>query len=104
MTDTHTPIMIDEVHPTDVYVATLELRSVGLSKNLYPVLKFSHHFTSEPEQPPYSYLAMLQIAQKIGATVVDEVDAPVYESDDDLDRAALAAEAVMNGEGNDTIH
>lgn len=69
MTDTHTPKVIDDVHATDIYVATLELRSVGTSKNIFPIVKYSHHFNSEPSTVPYSYQAIMQIAEKIGAVV-----------------------------------
>lgn len=103
MTDTHTPIMIDEVHSTDIYVATLELRSVGTSKNLYPVIKFSHHFTSEPEFVPYSYRAVMQIAEKIGA-IVETKDAPEVRSESDINSHVLEMEEVLQGEGDDTIH
>lgn len=103
MTDTHTPILIDEINSTDVYVATLELRSVGTSKNMFPVIKFSHHFTQEPEFIPYSYRAVMQIAEKIGA-VVEERSLPEVQSDADLDAHALAADAALQDGGDDTIH
>lgn len=101
MSDTHTPIMIDEVNSTDVYVATLELRSVGTSKNMFPVIKFSHHFTAQPDFIPYSYRAIMQIAEKIGA-VIEERELPEVQSDADLDAHAKAADAALQEKEDDS--
>lgn len=104
---TDKPIKVDEVDNTTVYVATLELRSVGTSTQIFPQLKWSHIFTEEPDIIPHSYQAVLAIAERIGA-IVEEVD--LDEDDEELGDSAevlSALESIMkaqNGEGDGTIH
>ena len=106
MTNTHTPQVIDDVAETDVYIGTLEIRSVGTSKNLFPAIKFSHHFKQEPSTVPYSYRAVIQIAEKIGAVVEERILEDVSTSDnlDDIARQADAALAEQPDGDDDTIH
>lgn len=103
----HTPLVVDDIAPTDVYIGTLEIRSVGNSKNLFPAIRFSHHFSSQPSEVPYSYRAVIQIAEKIGAIVEErDVDLPSTPSGelDEQVRAADAALVAQTEEDNDTIH
>lgn len=96
-------IVVKDFSGTDIYTATLELRSVGSSKNLFPQVKFSHHFEKEPSFVPYSYRAVLQIAEAIGATVVEE-DMPDIDEDVDVDEQIRLADAMLTDRDDDTIH
>lgn len=104
MTDNNTPILIDEVSSTDVYVATLELRSVGTSKHMFPSIRFSHHFSEEPDFVPYSYRAIMQIAEKIGAIVEERHIGDSDPTSQDLDELAIRDNARLSGEGDDNLH
>lgn len=97
----HEPIVIDDVSPTDVYIASLELRSVGTSVNIFPVVKYSHHFTSEPSEVPYSYRAIMQIAEKLGMLVVDEME---IEEGQDVNDVIRELDAAAKERGDDPIH
>jgi hypothetical protein len=105
---TDKPIVIDEVAETDVYIATLELRSVGTSKNIYPIVRFSHMFASPPDEDsvPYSYRAILQIADKIGAIAVEDsdIDVGTDADSDDINEAILQMEEALKGREDDTVH
>src|SRR5690606_38328520 len=105
---TDKPIVIDEVAETDVYIATLELRSVGTSKNIYPIVRFSHMFSSPPDEDsdPYSYRAILQIADKIGALAVGDSDIEVgTDADsDDINESIIQLEGALTGREDDTVH
>lgn len=102
---TDKPIVIDEVAETDVYIATLELRSVGTGKNIYPMVTYSHMFSTPPaeEDVPYSYRAILQIAEMIGAVVTEEEGIEVNDGDD-IDTAVRKLEEMMKGKGDGPVH
>lgn len=104
---TDKPVTVDKVEETEVYIASLELRSVGTSKNIYPQLKWSHMFSEEPDTIPYAYQAALAIAQKIGAVVEEHEVEEVPEDLADESEVVRALESIMRqhkGEGDDSIH
>lgn len=102
------PIVVDSVDEEEVYVASIELRSMGTGKNIYPQLKWSHIFKEEPEIVPYAYQAAIAIAERIGALVEEtnlEEDFP--EDLEDTNDVVRALENIMQAardEGDDTIH
>lgn len=82
-----------------MYVATLELRSVGNRPNIIPEVKWSHMMSDDLEarvennQLPYSYIAMTQILAGITA-VMKPVDTMVEAMlPDDADDAARMLDA-----------
>jgi hypothetical protein len=95
----HTPYIIDDIESTDVYVATLELRSVGESPNIFPSIRFSHHFSQEPSLVPYSYQIIMAIAEKLGA-VMEERDLSEAAADGDIDEAIRTLSDHLNSERN----
>lgn len=105
---TDKPIKVDDIDETTVYVASLELRSVGSSKSIFPQLKWSHMFSEEPSTVPYAYQAALAIAEKIGAIVTEEeIDEEVPEelgNEEEVVRALNSILKAQKGEGDDTIH
>jgi|SRR5690625_1020970 len=105
---TDEPIVVDDINETDVYVATLELRSVGSSKNIFPKLKWSHMFSEEPSTVPYAFQAVLAIAQRIGAVVQEQdVDEEVPDNLADEGEVVKKLDQILKearNEGNDTLH
>lgn len=106
---TDKPVKVDDVDETTVYVASLELRSVGTSTHIFPKIHWSHIFEEEPDNLPHSYRAIIAIAEKIGA-IVHEVEPDELEEEEELGDAedvTKALDAIMkkhNGEGDGTIH
>ena len=102
------PTKVDGVDETTVYVASLELRSVGTSTHIFPKIHWSHIFEEEPDELPHSYRAIIAIAEKIGA-IVHVVDPDELEEEElgDEEEVTRALDAIMkkhNGEGDGTIH
>lgn len=95
----HTPYIVDDIEATDVYVATLELRSVGSSPNIFPSIRFSHHFSDEPSLVPYSYQIIMAIAEKLGA-VVEERDLSDVAAEGDIDDAVRVLNDHLDSERN----
>lgn len=93
-------IITGDLPKTEVFSATLTLRSVGNSMNIIPELTWSHQLDGELEdraernQLPYSYMAMVKIASGIRA-VMQPID-PVVETHlpDDPEDAARMLDAV----------
>lgn len=105
---TDKPIKVDDVDETTVYVASLELRSVGTREQIFPQLKWSHIFTEEPSTVPHAYQAALAIANKIGAVVYEEdLEEDVVEDIGEGEEAIKALSDLMQQireGGDDTVH
>lgn len=99
----YTPIVLDDIAATDVYTATLELRSVGDSQNIFPLVRFSHHFTQEPTTVPYAYQAMMQLAETLGA-VMEETDVTPSNDTDGLEDQIRLLDRTMTEGSDGTVH
>lgn len=84
---------IDSVSSAEVYTATLEFRSVGLSENMLPNIKFSHYFNKEPKRDelPASYRVVLDLmdAMNIHAMNPTEEYIEEYLADDPDERVKV---------------
>ena len=84
---------IDSVSSAEVYTATLEFRSVGLSENMLPNIKFSHYFNKEPKRDdlPASYRVVLDLmdAMNIHAMNPTEEFIEEFHSDDPDERVKV---------------
>lgn len=93
-------LLTGDLPKTEVFTATLKLRSVGNSQNIIPELTWSHQLDGNLEdradrnQLPYSYMAMVKIANGIKA-VMRPLDPMLEEAlPEDQDEAAIMLDAV----------
>lgn len=110
MTDKKEVVFIKEINPTEVYTATLEMRSVGMSQNMLPRVLFSHYFDHEPDadEIPYSYRFVLDLVEAIeaGKMMPTAEDLATFNStnpDEDvvrMENEVQIAEAVEEAEDN----
>lgn len=108
MTDKKEVVFIKEINPTEVYTATLEMRSVGMSQNMLPRVIFSHYFDHEPDadEIPYSYRFVLDLVEAIeaGKMMPTAKDLEAFNSsnpDEDvvrMEQEVVLAEAVEESE------
>ena len=93
---------IDEVAPTEVYTAWIEFRSVGLSQNMLPNVRFSHYFNKQPEadQLPSSYKVVLDLmdAMNIHAMAPTEEFIETFHQEDPDEKVKVLDAAVEKEE------
>ena len=90
---------IENLDPTEIYVARLEFRSDGTSNYVVPNIEYSHEFPDTyAGEWPYAYLAMRDIAMLLALQaqthINTEFDLP--DDPDELARVTLAQVAKDN--------
>lgn len=99
-TDAERKVIKGDLPATEVFTATLQLRSVGNRPNIIPEVYWSHGIEgdmverAEANQLPYSFIAMSQIVASIAQQMtplhpMDEAQLP-----EDSDEAALVLDAM----------
>lgn len=98
---------IDKVVPTEVYTATMEFRSVGMSPNLLPNIKFSHYFKEAPQadEIPYAFRVVLDLAEAMQIAQLDGSKQDLEMQNDNPDQAVLVLDAQADkNDGGKTEH
>lgn len=101
MTDFDMKRVEGDLSDEDVYTAVLTLRSVGNNPSIIPELRFSHQLGGDlndriaNNQIPFSFIAMMKIAESINKAMVPVDDNVIEELPDDPEEAAKMLSAMV---------